>query len=222
MSSDPALAAWLERRFDLVTASDVPAIMGLNPYCPRSQILREKLARKGQDLEGNARVQAGNFLEPGIFAWFLHAHDWRARGRHNTDRIIVTSAEPGFAFLGCTPDGWLVTERDRVPIETKNVGFMGPWTKPPESDLCVPDRWSADAEERQYPRGEVAAPLYYAVQLLVQMHCLGAPEGWLVVLVGGQARLDLHFRRRRDWEENVMLPAVAEFWRELEAVRRRA
>lgn len=220
MSSEMALAEWLERRFDLVTASDVPAIMGLNPYCSRKQILREKLARQSQNLEDNARVQAGVHLERGIFEWFLHAHGFK--GVHNTERMIVTSPASGFPWLGCTPDAWLELDDStrRVPVEIKNVGFMSQWTKEPESELCVPDVWTAEAHERQYPRGEVSAPLYYVVQLLTQMHCLDAVEGWLVVLVGGQARLDLHYRRRRAWEDNVMLPAVADFWRELEGARR--
>lgn len=63
--------------------------------------------------------------------------------------------------------------------------------------------------------GEPEAPLKYWVQLQVQMHVLGAAQGWLVGLIGGTRRYDFLYERDPDFEK-VVVYETKRFWEDVQ------
>lgn len=53
---------WLEARRSLVTATDVPILMGVSPWCTPLQLYWRK--KKGEEIKANAAMQRGTNLEP--------------------------------------------------------------------------------------------------------------------------------------------------------------
>jgi putative phage-type endonuclease len=212
---DHGLERWLGERQTLITASDVAAILGANPYVTRERIMQEKLSAKREDLTGMARIDAGNYTERGTLEWFRAYQAAGIQVWHNTERVLFKS--PAMPYLGATLDGWIIDGDDTCPIEIKNIASGSVWQKVPETMLCIPESSNAHFDERSMhrPKGALVAPHMYVVQLMTQMHCAGAPYGWLVALVGGQCRYELLYRRNQRWEQDTLIPAIRSFRDEL-------
>ena len=96
---------WFEARRGLVTASDVPAIMGVNPWCTARDVFLRKI--HGTEFQGNANTERGKLLEPVIFDRYADGHDDLVRS-------------PGLfvrGHLGASPDAYHAA--GRVPVEIK-------------------------------------------------------------------------------------------------------
>jgi YqaJ-like viral recombinase domain len=234
-------AAWLVARKDYITASDVPAILGMDSRS-RAAVLRAKRgeeAREDGKIEELAMVQAGRHLERGVMSWFL------ADTTHvdfHPGNVLVRS--PVVPYLAATPDGVM----DGGPVEIKVVmpssrpnwheatrsrkGWPSGFDLPVallesrrEPPLPPPRRGGADRDAGDLWRtsyryqmtqllpalGEPEAPLKYWVQLQVQMHVLDARFGWLVSLQGGTSRYDLFYQRDLRFEA-YMLARMEEFY----------
>ena len=148
--------AELERRRQFITATDVPAILGVSPYKNALDVWVEKT----QALDpwgGNDATTAGTLLEPSILAWArtqlgpINEGDWRV----HQDGILAATLD------GILPNGEIV--------ECKSHGIVGP------------ANWSAWGAE-----GSDEIPDVYAVQVQVQMLVTGAARAWVPALIGGR------------------------------------
>lgn len=216
---------WLEQRKQHLTASDVAAVLGFNPYCPAQRVFQEKVSGEVKDLDGMSTVESGQFMEEGIFKWWLH----HAKKREPTARgdmwgqadfgppasKLVTS--PVWPVLAATPDA-VAWAPDFMAVECKNTGHLNQWQKTlPEG---LPRPWLCMIHDRQGYRKDMSlsAPSYYVPQLLVQMHCLGAKQGVIVGLVGGQTRVECYYHADEAWIQDH-LPALKDFWTKVLAAR---
>ena len=151
-------AAWLADRRTCITATDVAAILGLSRWSSPIQIYMDK---KGL-LEGgeNESMRWGRRLERPI----LEAYS-------DVKQIPIAFADPyqllrcpTLSLLGATLDArWL--EGDTRPVDAKNVR---------QFDGAL---WGE--------AGSDEFPIYYQLQLMVQMMVTGAPFADLAVLFSG-------------------------------------
>jgi YqaJ-like viral recombinase domain len=219
--------AWLKARESVLTASDVAAVMGLDPNKSRRKVLELKTGQRGPDgIDRIPAVAAGRHLESGILAWFAEDHPeysavgtpgnvapdagWVVLCERGDGQQLVRS--PVLECLAATPDGVLrsaATARlDAVEVK------------------CCEKSWAAGAWRPKslatLNRGRNASgdcvPQAYWIQLQVQMHCLGLTHGWLTGLQGAHSRADRYFALDKEFEAR-MLTEVAKFWAEVEAFR---
>lgn len=203
--------AWLKEREAYLTASDVAAVMGLNPHKNAKRVWKEKVERLHADIDHLPVVAAGRHLEAGIVAW--HAED---RGLTARTGFPLTP-HPTCTALAATPDAVCTDNQGREWVtEVKNV-------RHDKHEVDWAQSWACDDLDNRplqfFPRcadrsirvDTLTAPRYYLVQLQAQMACLGIPRGRIVVCFGGQNRVDLDYEMAPRFVER-MLSAVTDFW----------
>lgn len=147
----PGSAAWMR----LVTASKVPAILGVSPYdSPRSMWHKMRGDIPGQPETDTLR--RGHYLEPAILAWW--------RDRHPEYRIFApqyVAARDDLPWAMATLDG-LASAYDQAPVvvEAKSSDKPDEWGRP----------------------GTDEVPPYYAGQVMFAMHLTGARRAFIPVL----------------------------------------
>lgn len=180
----------LAERQKWLGASEVAALFGESPYSTRFSLYHEKLGNLPHaDLDGDERVQAGNFLEPAIAAFAAEA--WGIRLR-KVNRYIP---HPSVERMGCSLDYEAFGEGSGyIPVEIKNV-----------DSLIFRDGWKAQRDTI------VDAPIHILLQAQHQLACTGAPYAYLIALVGGNRLLRMRFDR--DPETIALIEGeVAKFW----------
>lgn len=164
----------LERRRCFITATDVPAIIGVNKYKNAGDVYLEK-TQSLRPWGGNDATEAGNLLEPVILAWArtrlgpINDGDWRV---HENGINAAT-------LDGILPNGEVV--------ECKSHGIVGPaqW-----------DDWGKD--------GTDAIPDVYAIQVQAQMLVTGAERTWIPTLIGGRGFMLYTMERHEDIQEMIL------------------
>lgn len=114
-----AKQAWLEERRTYLGATDISAIMGINPYQSPHDVW---LAKKGlKEDESKIAMRVGTYLEPFIAKEFEHQHSVKVR----RSRLYRHSR---FGFLACNPDREFTLDVDGVKVpallECKSVGYF--------------------------------------------------------------------------------------------------
>lgn len=215
---------WLAARDRYLTASDVSAIMSLNPNKSRRAVLDAKAAALSGGGHGkSARVVsamlAGQYLEEGVFEWFKHDRTVEAvtlgeaeptggvlRNLNGTSLLV---AYPGELRLAASPDALLVYgDGSRQLVEVKVCGPTGSWPK-----------WSEPVKSRAWEklgrdRYSLGCPVQHYVQLQTQLLCTGETFGWVVGNCG-TARSDHPFPSDQDLQDAI-IDATIGFWKELE------
>lgn len=140
---------WLEARKQVITATEAPALLGLNPFTSPNKMWSEKVEKT---FVGNAYTDIGQLLEPIVVACTnkLLGSDFR-----------IIENEIGKLFyqhskhrLGATPDAMDGNQF----LECKT-------TKP-----------------YNYLKYRYCPPVYYIVQLQVQLMCAGFEVGYLAIM----------------------------------------
>lgn len=183
---------WLAKRRELITASDVPAILGWDPRRTAWDVFADKMT--GQSMSDNDAMIIGRELESGIASVYA-----KKTGRKIVNPESGLYVHSDIPWLGATPDR--LTWRDEnaedvmpwepgCPLECKHVGFYNKAA------------W------------EDGAPLYVQIQSQIQQACMGAPWGAFCGIVGGsEIHLgDLDFNS--EFFESA-LPHLEEFLRRL-------
>jgi hypothetical protein len=200
---------WLADRLNYLTASDVAPVLGLSPFKTREAVMNEKLGSLPIfDIGRMPRVAAGRHMEGGAITWVLEDRGWV--GHQNGNNLRVSPVLP---YLAATVDAYVETPWGFEIAECKNVKEDSKryWKADGDVKTKVPStilRAGTDAPGRGW-----AAPLYYWVQLQVQLHCTNKDSGWIVAVVGGVDRVDMRFERDRAFEAR-MLAEVEKFWME--------
>lgn len=180
-------AAWLEARRQGVGASEVAALLGVDPYRSAFAVWAEKTGRVvPEDLSDKQAVQWGNALEP------LVARAWSEQtGREIVDHGRTTIRRRAHSLLFATLDREIVDAGDGIGpgvLEVKAPGYL------------QREHWESDP------------PLKYVVQVQAQLAVTGHQWGVLAALIGGQ-----DFRAftidRDDALIEVIEDAVTTFWR---------
>lgn len=183
---------WLEERRKHIGASDVAAILGVDPWRGPLAVYADKVG--GVSQSDKRWMRYGRKLE-GVIAE-MYGED--------TERPVLDlgafeiQRHPDLPFLGATldrltrgseahPDPFGRHTDDAGPLECKAVaGFKA-------------KEWREDP------------PLHYQVQLQAQLACTGAPWGSLAALIGGVA-LAWRDLERNDKFIGAMLPRLEAFW----------
>jgi len=108
-----AKAAWLEERRGYLGATDIGAILKLNPYRSPHDVWLDKKGLK--DDEENIAMRAGTYMEPFIAQEFRRLHPCNIRKSQ-------TYRHPKFPHLACNPDREITFKGIPAILECKNVG----------------------------------------------------------------------------------------------------
>lgn len=200
-------AEWLKARRKLVTATDVPALLGISPYGSPLSVYAEKIDDSEPEPEEREIWRWGHLLEPVIVQQTaLEIGQKIGRELHwEIDHALYRS--PKTEILAATPDSWIGAKRF-VPAECKNRMRAEDWKQGP--------------------------PDYVLVQVQTQIAVLDAPGAYLAALFFGSKlqwwrvdRDDELIDRIRDaaedfWEKRVLkrVPPPADGTIATEATRR--
>lgn len=136
----------------LITASKVPAILGVDPYhSPRS--MWDQMTGRIPPDEHTAAMERGHLLEPALLAW------WRAHHPDHTDWHEQAAARYG-DWLLVTPDGAATLDGEDVLVECKTTTRDDLWGEP----------------------GTDQVPPHVLAQVLVQLHVTDAARAYVVML----------------------------------------
>lgn len=159
VETDGTEAGWLAARERYLTASDAPAVLGLNSYRSRADIVARKADPALDPFVGNDRTVAGQCLEDGVcrYVEYKLGHPVaRIRSPQGTSLLVAHRTIPG---LAASPDGVLLTPEPDVLLEVKVTSS---------------------------PTFNVEAA---TAQLRVAMACVGVARGVLAVCRGSDIRL---------------------------------
>jgi len=136
---------WLEARRELITATDIPVLLGLSPYRCEADLADEKQGTG--EVEDRLPMRLGAFLEP-----FLLDEYERATGRR-AERIHQMRAHPEIPWAAASPDARVIGERRLV--ELKYSGGRSRFADGLPQDIEAQVAWQLGVTG--YPRADVAA-----------------------------------------------------------------
>lgn len=157
----PLTAADLEKRKSFLTASDVPAVIGISPFRTPLQVWADKTGQS-EPWAGNDATSLGDDLEGAMIDRAARVH-----GLTDVNRNQWRVSSNGLLAATCDALA-LHAAAGLVGIEAKTSGIVNPG-----ADL---DAWGED--------GTQAVPDYYAVQCQVQMFSAGTNLTFLSALLG--------------------------------------
>ena len=185
-------AEWHQMRSRHVGGSEVAALFDSSPYLTRFQLWHVKRGSLApEDLSGNERVAAGNYMEPAIAAWA--SEKWgvplrKFQGYAKHERV---------AGMGCTPD--YITESGDLLVQIKNV-----------DGLQFRREWEAEGDTI------ATAPLHILLQVQHELAVTGIPAAWLVACVGGNRLCRMEIAPRPITIAKLEAE-VAAFWQSVES-----
>ena len=192
-------AAWHAQRARHVGGSEVASLFedllipnGERPFISKFELWHRKAGTiEAENLDGNERIQAGNYLEPAIAKWVADKTGWTLG--YGQDVAGYQSNGKG---LGGTPDYYIQPRdsqmRDGV-LEIKTVDSLA---------------W------RDWPGGN--PPLKYELQLQAYMGLTRSPWGGIAFLIGGnELKIQQYPFRPRMFEEAER--RAVKFWDSIKA-----
>lgn len=188
----PDRAAWTAARLSGVGASEVSALLGLNPWRSLRDLWREKTgAKPPADLSRVPAVQRGIRLESSLLSAHAH-HARRDVFPWPQCSVIRHPSAPLFATL----DG---QQRDRSGVR-RDLGILEAKTASRAGD------WAA------------GVPIYYRCQIHTAAYLAGKQWGSVVVLIGDDDLRVIDFATDCRFAEAVVA-AVRLFWADVQAGR---
>lgn len=174
-----------------IGASDVPAILGEDPYRTRHDVFAEKVYGVAQDT--NEAAELGNYLEDGA----IRLGAAKLQTEASTDDLLH---QVDGTAIWANLDAFVIEDDQRIPLEAKAVGILNPMGV----DEQWGDEWSADIPDR------------YVLQLTAQMMAVGAPHGYLTAIIGGRGHRIYRVPFIPEIAE-IIRTACEEFWALVEA-----
>ena len=195
-------AEWLSWRMQDISASDVPAVCGIDPYRSPLKVWAEKTGAIAGTTDGPT-LKRGRWLEAAtIEALREERPTWDVR------RAGVYLRDPAIR-LGATPDA--------VAVDPEREGIGAVQCKSVRRDIFERDWIVTDPE-----RNIAIAPSHYQVQTLTEAMLAGAAWGTVAAIVidaGGGAEFYEAPIDRHEAAEARIRTAVIRFWSDLEAGR---
>jgi putative phage-type endonuclease len=170
-------AEQLQKRRQGITATDIAAIVGLNPYRTGLEVYAAKRGQEPERTESEA-MWWGSALEPVIAQ--RYAEQNKCVVARNTKVTVASSTEP---WMLCTPDG-------AVLDNGLGLDVIQGWL--PHKTLWGLEFKTAFSHEqvRRWGSGQSAVPEEYFVQCQWSMAVTGLDRWDLAVLLGGYHGLD--------------------------------
>ena len=123
---------WLAARRDLITATDISVLLGINPYRSEQDLADEKRGI-AEPFETNIRMRIGTALEPLIADEYTRATGRKLRRYHG----LLT--HPTVTWAGASPDFGVIGERRLV--ETKWTGSRARFADGLPQDIEAQAMW---------------------------------------------------------------------------------
>lgn len=181
---------WHKTRAENVGASEVAALFNAHDYLTKYKLWHLKSGLvAASDLSKNDRVSAGNYFEAGIADWARDKWSWEI------DKYEGYCKSKRVEGMGCTPD---YITKDGDPVQIKFI-----------SDFRKSSEYDVDGDTI------VDAPLMYVLQVMHEIACLDAKQGWLVCYLPSGKLARLHLTRRYGTISTIER-AVASFWKSIE------
>lgn len=178
--------AWLAERKKAIGASEVAAVLGVDPHKSAAALFWEKSGLVEPDnLDGIEFIEWGTELQPVVGAVF---------GRR-TGRLV--KAEPDHTVRRSIVHPWLAASLD---FEQEADGRPGPG--------ALEIKTSGEFMRKMWADGP---PLHYQVQLQAQLCVCGLQWGTIAVLMGGNRLMHWDFDRNESFIE-AMVIRTREFW----------
>jgi putative phage-type endonuclease len=184
------LSEWqLERRHDKLTASDVSAVLGINPFKTPGDVWIEKTRPLKDDRRTTAAMQLGSDLERGLIK-FATRQLGIVSGKHNQWRVAPNGV------MGATLD--FISENGSAPqeiVEAKTSGIYNPRFDASE--------WGEDGSDK--------VPFNVFVQAAAQLICVPkASRVHVAALLGGGLGTRLYRIYRSDGDVVGVMEAIEE------------
>lgn len=169
----------IERRRQFLTATDVPAILGVSPWVNAADVFLQK-TQGISTFKGNDATEAGTLLEPSVLAW------------------------ASFKLGELQPGDWLVHENginacsldarrmNGEVVEAKTSGIVGPGD---------PSKWGEEGTDE--------IPDYYLLQVQAQLMVTGAARAWVPALIGGRGFVLFCVQANADLQEAIAENSVS-------------
>lgn len=181
--------AWLDARHDLLTATDLSAMLGLNPYKTDAQVLREKAVPRDQlpEFRETRYISHGRYDEEHNMGKFSHITGIRTR---HTPFLLASTLYPG---LACSLDGVAKLPSETVDLRGKLRGWTSrDWSGPVERLINANPGAFVIAEMKQVDgmksrpqwQKNLSPPRHYWAQVQCQLHVTGYDYGFLIGQVG--------------------------------------
>lgn len=156
---------WQQARKHLISATDSPVLLGMNPFETREQLKEKKLGRAARkDLSKVPYVQVGIDLE--FWVDYVGARKFDLPTADPGDRTI--QVHPTYDFISCTCDRF-VLHPERSQWWHANPGYAS--------------RGPLEMKTGHLRKWGVSPPAQYVCQLQHQMMVTGHDEGWLMALL---------------------------------------
>lgn len=169
-----------------ITATDIPAILGVHPWKGAADVWRDKLVGEVDELDGNARVDWGNRLEDPIRGWYA------ATMRVDVE-VPGTLWHPTDEIAAATPDGIVyppgaAEPRNGLEIKSHTISLQHLYGEP----------------------GTDQVPVWELVQCAWNLYVTRLPWWHLVAFIDGLPRV---YRIDRDPDlEADLATAARRFW----------
>jgi putative phage-type endonuclease len=184
-------AEWLKAREEYLTASDVAAVCGLNPWKSRNKAVKEKAFPTGERPAATPMV-LGQYLEDGVAGAFGHLTKRTVVRVRSAAGASVLVAHPSIPGLAASPDA-VELGPDGTPVAAVEVKV----TK---------------GDPEQY--GWTPA----LVQLQIQMACCGLELGHVVACAGSRIAWRMDIRPKAGFLARLS-GEVERFWDDVRALR---
>lgn len=175
---------WLRERKNILSASDVAAIIGEHPFKTNIDVYMDKIS---DDIcqEDKDHLAFGRDVEDAIAKLYLS----RTGNKVIDPGATTIIKHPYLKWLGATLDRYTIVDNEKVPLELKHVGGVN----------VIKDDWISDP------------PLYNQIQLQIQCACAGKSFG---VLAGMFPGYQLGFKELEFSKSffDDLYPAIDKFW----------
>lgn len=177
--------AWLARRRDGITGTEVAQLLGISPYGSPFSLYHAKI--DGAETEDNDAMTRGRHLEPYLFDRFAGDHPWY--------HLL------GGGLYSNTARPWQLATLDRIAADTQ-AGDGAPLIPLEGKTWATRDGWGEP--------GTSEVPVHIRAQALWNLDTYGAEEILIPVLFMGPWRIDTYRLRRDDPDAESDIALMAE------------
>lgn len=176
---------WLKRRREGIGASEIAAVMGISPYDSPFSLWWRK--RMGWEIEPDAVMSTGTFLEPTIADWFAENGDPREHLAIHEAGLYASALRP-----------WQLATPDRLLCDPQMHDDPFPQLERPDWEYHHPDdqilgllecKWVAYSWDGWGEEKTAEVPTHYRAQALWQLDVMGVDEVFICALGPGGFRV---------------------------------
>jgi len=170
---------WLAARRELITATDIPVLLGISPYRSEQDLADEKRGLL-EPQEPSLRMRIGTALEPMIAAEYSRQTGRRLRRFHGLVH------HPTIAWAAASPDYGAVGER--LDVELKWSGSRSRFADGLPPDIEAQVAWQLGV--MGYPAADVAVLLADELRIFHQAHDAATFAGLVDIAADFRRRLE--------------------------------